>query len=157
MQPPRVSAYAPKPRLQRDLDRLATGIAALRRVHNLIHHTRPGAPMAGEIRDAKARFKAAHDRAINNIVAAMDKATAGLPQVEKDGVAAVQLAAATIESTRAEIREITAEFATQTNGGPDGPLPDAAPSSSAPSANSAPQQPQPGDPNWVPHPPGASQ
>lgn len=127
--------YAPKPRLQRDLERLTIGIAALRRVHNLIH----GVPMPGEIRNALAEFRAAHARMTSNIVAEMKKATAACPQIEQEGIAAAKLPAAMNDAIRGEIRELTAEFATQTNGGPDGPLPGSEPSSQAPSANSAPQ------------------
>lgn len=77
---------------------------------------------AGKIRAAKDRCIAAHDRAVDRIVAELDKATAKAPGIEKEGVAAVALVHASLEQTRAEVREITSEFATQTNG-PPGPLP----------------------------------
>lgn len=93
--------------------------------------------MAGEIRDALSRFKAAHLRMTENIVAEMDKATAQTAVVEKEGIAAVQLPAAMIAATRAEIRDITAEFATQTNGAPVSPLPGEVKNSAVPSATSA--------------------
>lgn len=94
--------------------------------------------MAGKISDALWRFKMAHERMTQNIVAEMDKATALCPAIEKEGIDAARLPAATLAQTRAEIRDITAEFAVATNGGPDGPLPGSEQALAPPSADSAP-------------------
>lgn len=93
--------------------------------------------MTGEISAAMTRFKEAHARMVANVVAEMDKATASTAEVEAEGIAAVKLPAAMIEQSRTEIREMTAEFATQTNGGPPGPLPGSKALLPDPSANSA--------------------
>lgn len=78
--------------------------------------------MPGEIRNALSRFKDAHAKMTATIVAELEKATAACPTVEKEGIEAARLPAAMLASTRGEIRDMTAEFATQTNGGPHDPL-----------------------------------
>lgn len=113
--------YAPKPRLQRDLDRLADGIAALRIVNSLIQ----GQPrMTGEIRDAMSKLRASKaamiDGMLKEIASVQDEITA----THADGLDAMRLPRAELEATKQEISEIRAEFAPKSNGDPNpGPLP----------------------------------
>lgn len=113
-------------------------------------------PMPGEIRAARERFNARHTKMIDSIVTAMDAVTADVASVETEGLNAVKLVAATKEAARQEIREITADLASQTNGPPPGPLPDtASPASSATSSTPSsveqqPQAPQQADKPWRP-------
>jgi hypothetical protein len=79
--------------------------------------------MAGEIRAKMAALKAAKEKMLTDMGAEIDAVAQEVAATRADGLDAMKLPRAELESTKAEIREIRAEFATATNGGPPGPLP----------------------------------
>lgn len=89
--------------------------------------------MAGEIRDAMAKLRAARQKMVNDLAAEIASVTADTHTVRDDGLKALELPKAELRAHRAEIQEIRDEFATLTNGGPDGPLPGAGEASEKPS------------------------
>jgi len=109
--------FRPKPRLQRDLQRLTRGIAALRIVYNLIQRT----PMTGEIRDAMAKLRAAKEGMVADMLKEIGDVQSEVEATRTDGMDAMKLPRAELEKTKEEIREIRAEFAPTTNAPP---LPD---------------------------------
>lgn len=94
--------------------------------------------MAGEIRDAMAKLRAAKGDMIAGMLKEIDAVTSDVAATKADGLEAMKLPRAELESTRQEIREIRAEFAPTSNGGPAGPLPDLPQGSSLESVKSAP-------------------
>lgn len=81
--------------------------------------------MAGEIREAMAKLRAAKTAMIDDMLCQIDSVHAQIKATHDDGREAMKLPLAELEQTQAEIREIRAEFAPKSNGGPKGPLPGA--------------------------------
>lgn len=96
------------------------------------------ATMAGEIRTKMEALRAARAAMVSTMGAEIDKVTADIAATHQDGLAALALPKAELDSFKQEIQEIRAEFKTVSNGGPAGPLPDAPAPSAVPSATSAP-------------------
>lgn len=92
--------------------------------------------MAGEIRKAMAGLRTAKQGMVDSLLKEIEAVQAEIAATHTDGLDAMQLPRAELEATKQEIREIRAEFAPQTNGGPAGPLPDAPKGSPQPSADS---------------------
>lgn len=98
--------------------------------------------MPGEIRDAMAKLRASKqamtDAMLKEIASVQDEVVA----THADGLEAMKLPRAELEQTKAEIREIRAEFAPSSNGGPKGPLPGSEGNSQTQSAQAALQEKQ---------------
>lgn len=93
--------------------------------------------MAGEIRTAMAQLRAAKEKMTADMLAEIKSVHEEVEATRADGLDAMKLPRAELESTKQEVREIRAEFAPQSNGGPLGPLPDRLSGSQQPSAESA--------------------
>lgn len=93
--------------------------------------------MAGEIRESMAALRAAKQKMITDIKAEIAAITDDVHATKSDALDALQLPRAELDATKQEIREIRAEFAPATNGGPPGPLPDVGETLSEASAPSA--------------------
>jgi hypothetical protein len=92
------------------------------------------AGMAGEIRARMEALRAARAKMVAEMSAEIDAVTKEVATAHADGLEAMKLPRAELDATKAEIREIRAEFSTASNGGPAGPLPGSPVTSSAPSA-----------------------
>lgn len=80
--------------------------------------------MAGEIRDAMAKLKASRETMVSDMLKEIASVHGDVEATRADGLDAMKLPRAELEATKQEIREIRAEFAPASNGGPAGPLPD---------------------------------
>lgn len=80
--------------------------------------------MPGEIRDAMAKLRAAKQGMVADILKEIEGVHAEVKATHADGLDAMKLPRAELDATKQEIREIRAEFAPSSNGGPSGPLPD---------------------------------
>jgi hypothetical protein len=97
--------------------------------------------MAGEIRDAMAQLRVARATMVSDMLKEIGVVVDEVKATHVDGLEAMKLPRAELAATKQEIREIRAEFAPTSNGGPPGPLPDTqtpSPEQSKGSANSAP-------------------
>lgn len=92
--------------------------------------------MAGEIRKAMDDLRAARAKMVADMVAEIGGVKSEVETTRADGIAAMKLPRAELDGYRQEIREIHAEFATATNGGPPGPLSGTGADSPKPSATS---------------------
>lgn len=80
--------------------------------------------MAGEIRGAMAKLRSARESMVSDMLKEINSVQDDLTATHADGLEAMKLPRAELEQTKQEIREIRAEFAPSSNGGPIGPLPD---------------------------------
>ena len=96
-----------------------------------------GCVMPGEIRAKMAELRKAKQAMVAGLQQEIDGVIKEVAATHADGLEAMKLPRAELEATRQEIREIRAEFAPASNGGPAGPLPDAPAPSPEPSAGSA--------------------
>lgn len=92
--------------------------------------------MAGEIREAMAQLKLAKLKMIGDLKKEIDGVGMQIVSTHADGLDAMKLVRAEVDQTAQEIREIRAEFAPLSNGGPSGPLPDTPSPSPQPSTTS---------------------
>ena len=79
--------------------------------------------MPGEIRDLMATLRAAKQKMLADIADEISSITQDVHATKSDALDALQLPRAELDATKQEIREIRAEFAPASNGGPPGPLP----------------------------------
>jgi hypothetical protein len=96
--------------------------------------------MPGEIRSAMAKLRAAKEGMVADMLKEIDSVQSEVEATRADGIEAMKLPRAELEATKQEIREIRAEFAPSSNGGPAGPLPGTHNGSSAPLTNGAQDQ-----------------
>lgn len=96
--------------------------------------------MPGEIRDAMAKLRQAKGAMIADMLKEIDSVQSDIAATHVDGLDAMKLPRAELDATKQEIREIRAEFAPSSNGGPSGPLPDVPNVSPPPPVNSAPSE-----------------
>ena len=89
--------------------------------------------MPGEIRTAMAKLRASKETMISDMLKEIDSVQSEVEATHADGMDALKLQRAELDATRQEIREIRAEFAPSSNGGPSGPLPGQLNGSSPPS------------------------
>lgn len=96
--------------------------------------------MAGEIRAKMEELRRARLAMVAGISKEIDAVKEEVRETHVDGLDAMKLPRAELDATRQEIREIRAEFAPASNGGPPGPLSgtETSADSSATSAQSAP-------------------
>lgn len=94
--------------------------------------------MAGEIRTKMEALRAARAAMVSGMSAEIEKVTQDVAAVHQDGLAALQLPKAELDSYKQEIQEIRDDFAAVSNGGPSGPLPDSPAPSVKPSVVSPP-------------------
>lgn len=90
--------------------------------------------MAGEIRAKMDELRRARFAMVEGISREIDAVKNEVLSTHVDGLEAMQLPRAELESTKQEIWEIRQEFATLSNGGPPGPLPGTGATSPKPSA-----------------------
>lgn len=93
--------------------------------------------MAGEIRAAMDQLRASRQTMTADMLKEIAAVQAEVKATHTDGLEAMKLPRAELEATRQEIREIRAEFAPSSNGGPVGPLPDTPNVSAPPSVQPA--------------------
>jgi len=94
--------------------------------------------MAGEIRQKMAALRAAKEQLVADMGKEIDGVMAQVHAARADGIEALKLPKAELDSYKQEIQEIRDEFAPHTNGAPPGPLPGSGAASPAPSAGSQP-------------------
>jgi hypothetical protein len=79
--------------------------------------------MAGEIREALRALREKRQLFVTGLLTEMNEVGKLYDETGADGSQAVKLIHGEVSAYRAEIAEIRAEFAEQSNGGPPGPLP----------------------------------